>query len=434
MKVKTIAEGGFKETEIGLIPNDWDLVNLGNKEYFEVLNSGIDKFENSKGYLSTSSIQWNKIIDVECDITYNDRPLRANMQPRLDTVWFAKMKNTVKVYDFTKENQIEVEKYILSTGFTGLLCNRSITYPKYLGKIFLSPWFNQIKDNLAHGSTQKAVNNQDIKKILIPLPSLLEQQRIAFVLSRIQQAIEQQDKIIETTRELKKSLMNKLFTEGLHSEEQKETEIGLMPKSWDAISVQDCCEVVTGGTPRTEVREYYKEGSIRWMKSGDINTKPIYEVKNRITQLGLENSNARLMPEGTVVIALSGRGKTRGTTSVLKVDCTCSQSVAGMIPNLEKIDSFYLHYYMAYNYDKVRNITGDKDRSGLNLGLVRQIKIAKPKSTVEQKEIADAILSIDKKIWKAESKKQTFQALFGTMLNQLMNGKVRVKDFNFEVD
>jgi type I restriction enzyme S subunit len=79
-----------------------------------------------------------------------------------------------------------------------------------------------------------------LKEKIIAFPEKTEQQKIAFVLSKIQQAIEQQDKIIETTRELKKSLMYKLFTEGLNGEEQKETESGLMPKSWDSISVQDC--------------------------------------------------------------------------------------------------------------------------------------------------------------------------------------------------
>ena len=412
MKTKTVTENGFKETKIGLIPEDWQV-----KEFEEC----IDKERISRD-IKIPQGKYKKvgrypIVDQGASFIAGYTDDKSKLYSGcLPVIVFGDHTRIFKFVDFS---------FSLGADGTKLIQPKDFLNPKY---------FYYYLCSLTIESKGYNRHYKYLKEKFIAFPEKPEQQKIAFVLSKIQQIIEQQDRIIETTRELKKSLINKLFTEGLHGEEQKETEIGLMPKSWDAISVQDCCEVVTGGTPRTEVREYYKEGSIRWMKSGDINTKPIYEVKNRITQLGLENSNARLMPEGTVVIALSGRGKTRGTTSVLMVDCTCSQSVAGMIPNPEKIDSFYLHYYMAYNYDKVRNITGDKDRSGLNLGLVRQIKIAKPKSTVEQKEIADAILSIDKKIWQAEFKKQTLQALFRTMLNQLMTGKIRVKDFDFEVN
>jgi len=411
MKTKAVIENGFKETKIGLIPEDWQVKGFKDCIDKERISRDI-KIPQGK-YRKTGSYP---IIDQGANFIAGYTDDKSKLYSGcLPVIVFGDHTRIFKFVDFS---------FSLGADGTKLIQPKDFLNPKY---------FYYYLCSLTVESKGYNRHYKYLKEKFIAFPEKPEQQKITFVLSKIQQAIEQQDRIIETTRELKKSLMNKLFTEGLHGEEQKETEIGLMPKSWDTISIQDCCEVVTGGTPRTVVREYYKEGSVRWMKSGDINTKPIYEVKNRITQLGLENSNARLMPEGTVVIALSGRGKTRGTTSVLMVDCTCSQSVAGMIPNPEKIDSFYLHYYMAYNYDKIRNITGDKDRSGLNLGLVRQIKIAKPKSTVEQKEIADAILSIDKKIWQAESKKQTLQDLFKTMLNQLMTGKIRVKDFDFEV-
>ncbi len=106
------------------------------------------------------------------------------------------------------------------------------------------------------------LNFKDYKKIQVPLPSLTEQRKIAFVLLKIQQAIEQQDKIIETARELKKSLMNKLFTEGLHGEEQKETEIGLMPKSWRTVKLvdNDIGEVIMGQSPPSSTNNTIKEG------------------------------------------------------------------------------------------------------------------------------------------------------------------------------
>jgi len=116
----------------------WPTKKLGDGEYFKILKSGVDKFDDKKEYLSTSSIEGNKIVAVEGIITYQNRPSRANMQPRLNSVWFAKMKKTIKVYSFTEGNKDEINKYILSTGFCGILCNPQKVSTKYLEKNFLS--------------------------------------------------------------------------------------------------------------------------------------------------------------------------------------------------------------------------------------------------------------------------------------------------------
>jgi type I restriction enzyme S subunit len=107
--------------------------------------------------------------------------------------------------------------------------------------------------SLTSGSTpsRKRVDIKAFLELPIPLPFVEEQQKIAKVLSTIQRAIEQQDKIIETTRKLKKSLMHKLFTEGLNGEEQKETEIGRVPKSWDVVRLGD----ITEKTKQTDQRK-----------------------------------------------------------------------------------------------------------------------------------------------------------------------------------
>jgi len=86
------------------------------------------------------------------------------------------------------------------------------------------------------------LNLSEIKEIKIPLPPLSEQQKIAKVLDKIQQAIGLQDRIIELLKNLKKSLMQKLFTEGLYGEEQKETEIGPIPKSWEVVRLGEIVE------------------------------------------------------------------------------------------------------------------------------------------------------------------------------------------------
>jgi len=112
------------------------------------------------------------------------------------------------------------------------------------------------------------LNLSEVKEVKIPLPPLSEQKKIARVLDKIQQAIEIQDRIIEQVRNLKKSLMQKLFTEGLYGEEQKETEIGFIPKSWKVVRLGEVAEIQQGKTPKR--KEYHDFQGFRIIKVKDF--------------------------------------------------------------------------------------------------------------------------------------------------------------------
>jgi type I restriction enzyme S subunit len=161
-----------------------------------------------------------------------------------------------------------------------------------------------------------------------------------------------------------------------------------LPVGWRWVRIGDICEVATGGTPDTNHPEYYG-GSICWLKSGDIKGDYIDEIPNRISQLGLDNSNARVHPSGSVMLAMSGQGKTRGTSSILRTPSACSQSVAAILPSSEAIPEI-IHFALVNRYDETRRLTGDNERTGLNLKLIRDIQIPLPPFS-EQKRITERL-------------------------------------------
>lgn len=163
----------MNEENSNKLPKGWKEEKIGSNN-FKILGSGIERFEGEKDYLSTESIQGIKIEKIESKISYKKRPLRANMQPVLNSVWFAKMKGTTKVYCFDETNKSELNKYILSTGFAGI--NPLNCKAKFLKYFFLSPNFNLEKDNFSTGTTQLAINNDRIKKIEIIYPESIEEQ------------------------------------------------------------------------------------------------------------------------------------------------------------------------------------------------------------------------------------------------------------------
>jgi|GEM_PF-640178 len=155
------------------------------------------------------------------------------------------------------------------------------------------------------------------------------------------------------------------------------------------VKIGDVCSLMTGGTPKTTISEYYENGTVPWIVSGDIHKSEIFDCDKKITELAVENSNARYLPKDSVLIALNGQGKTRGTVALLRAsNATCNQSIVSINPNDQsELLSDYLFYFLKSQYRQIRNITGDKDRAGLNMPLIRSIEIPLPPLD-EQKRIA----------------------------------------------
>ena len=94
--------------------------------------------------------------------------------------------------------------------------------------------------------------------------------------------------------------------------------------SWPLVKVGELCNLMTGGTPKTTIPEYYENGTVPWIVSGDIHKGEIFDCNKRITELAVEKSNARFLPKNSVLIALNGQGKTRGTVALLRIShATC---------------------------------------------------------------------------------------------------------------
>jgi len=151
------------------IPKGWDVANLKNNPLTKILKPKIDKFKGNKVYLATADIQ-DKNINFNAEIiNYNNRPSRANMQPIANSIWFAKMKNSKKNLLCADYSQDFLNNFILSTGFMGLKCKKEAL--EYLWGFIDNDYFETIKDRLANGATQEAINNDDLIFIKLIIPS-----------------------------------------------------------------------------------------------------------------------------------------------------------------------------------------------------------------------------------------------------------------------
>ena len=217
----------IQQTQTKQLLKGWKKEKLGESG-FEILQSKINKFNGKKDYLSTKSVQDLEIKKIECEITFEKRPLRANMQPIINSTWFAKMKNTIKVLCFNEKNVGDIERYILSTGFAGISSHSII--PEYLKYYFVSDIFNIQKDKFSTGTTQVAINNDGIKQIEILYPESKQEQTL--IVQEIETQFTRLDETVKFLKSVKdkfqvyrKAVLKKAFENGIETQLGKAFEI-----------------------------------------------------------------------------------------------------------------------------------------------------------------------------------------------------------------
>ena len=195
-----------------------------------------------------------------------------------------------------------------------------------------------------------------------------------------------------------------------------------IPASWSRCMISEVCDLQTGATPSRQESKYFG-GETRWLVSGDINKGEIYECDGRITELGLKNSNCKIVPRNSVLIALNGQGKTRATVAILRVEAALNQSLVAMTPySCERLLPEYLFWNLRGRYYSIRDITGQDQRRGLNMKLVGQLRLPIPPLAEQHRIVAkiDQLMShcdeLDKQI-EAASGQQT--ALLNAVMAQV---------------
>lgn len=395
--------------------SQWIKTTLNDERYFNVVGSGVDAWVGKKNFLSTKSVQGTKIVAIEGEIDYLNRPSRANMQPRLGRVAFAKMKDTFKVL---LADEILSKKYILSTGFALI---EPFIDSNYLYQYFQSEKFNIQKNRYSEGSTQQAISQGDFSKIEILFPSGRdEQKRIANILQLVAQTIEETDALIRKYERIRTGMMQDVFQYGID-------ENGYLRKTkpmWQMMPIGEIAEVSNGTTPSMIRKDYWEKGTVPWLSSGKVNEYLILTPSELVTGRALKETSLRLFPEGTVLVAMVGQGKTRGMSARLGFPSTINQNLAAIIPS-SRLDSKFLHYYLDYHYSELRAIGRGSNQDALTCTLVKEYTIPLP-SPEEQKRISERLFQIEKHINEEISFKNKLLRIKNGLMNDLFTGVTSV--------
>lgn len=303
-----------------------------------------------------------------------------------------------------------------STEFHVVRAKQELAIPQYLYYTVSAHRFKELAEaNMTGSAGQKRVPTDFIKDYSIPVPTLPEQQKIADILSTVDEQIDNVDRLIEKTKELKKGLMQQLLTKGIGHTEFKETEVGVIPKEWEVKKLDEVCEIIMGQSP--DSNSYNEQGKGLPFFQGKTEFGDIYpEVKKWCTQ-------PKKVSE-PLDILISVRAPV-GEVNINKY-VSCIGRGLGAIRSKNVTYYKFIYYIIQLASKELRKASQGSTFDAINSSDLKDLKIAIP-NIQEQEKIADLIWSIEERVQEKYKMKEYLQQLKKGLMQQLLTGKIRVK-------
>ena len=391
---------GYKITELGEIPSDWNIMKLS--EVAEIVmgqspdSSSYNDTEDGVAFFQgkTEFGRINPVVKKWCNNpTKISKPLDILISVRAPV-------GDVNI------NNIEA---CIGRGLGAIRATSSSNY-KYL-YYAIQKYNNQLK-KASQGSTFEAINSNDLKGLKLPIPHIDEQEKIALILSNVDEQIDNVDALIEKNKELKKGLMQTLLTKGIGHTKFKKTEIGEIPEEWDVKKLECVFEILDSMRKPIKASDREKiEGDIPYYgASGVIDWINDYIFDEELILLGEdgENLNSR---NSDLAFKISGKTWVNNHAHVFRV-----------INKKECNIDFMVYYLEAKDYSIY--IAGSAQPK-ITQAQCRKFLLPLPEKQ-EQDKIASILLESDKKIEEYENKKQKLEELKKGLMQQLLTGMIRV--------
>ena len=309
----------------------------------------------------------------------------------------------------------EMDCAFVSNEFPTFKIDEQQVFPKFLEIYFKQRWVWTEVEKYCTGTTKASRNRFKEKFFLnldIPLPAKEEQKhivaRIESLLAKIEEARRLRAEAVIEVEKAIKSILRKIF----------------LNDGWITNKLGDVCDTTSGGTPSRERPDFFN-GEIPWLKSGELNDTLIVDSEERITEEGLQNSNAKIFTRGTLLIALYGA--TTGKTGILGVDAATNQAICAIFPNKNIIEGDYLHWFLRFKRDDYLLKSFGGAQPNISQKLLKETKIPIP-PLPEQRRIVAYLDSLQAKMdelkrLQAETEKE-IEELVPSILDRAFKGEL----------
>ena len=418
-RIEQIQQGivpkGYKKTKTAIVPADWKESPIGEyiREYTEkttIPNQYPVLTSARTGLMLQTDYYSNRQVTTEDNVGYNVLPYGyITFRSRSDDGRFR-----------FNENRI-IERGIISYFYPVFSFSEEVCHEYMLYLLNFSIYRRMYP--YAEGTAQQVLSLKKLGQLKYSLPLVAEQKKIAEILATQDKAIEPQARKIEELKRFKQGCLEKMFPR--KGQKVPEKRFPGFTDDWEQRKVSDVAEICTGGTPSTGIEKYWYPKEIPWLSSGEVHKKYITYTDNKISVEGMNNSSARMIPENSVLIALAGQGKTRGTVAINRIPLTTNQSIAAMAFSNEVVPEF-VFCNLESRYEEIRRMSsGDGSRGGLNKQIIGEMEIPYT-SKEEQTKIGAYFFNLDNLITLHQRKLEEMKNQKKALMQLLLTGIVRV--------
>ncbi len=300
----------------------------------------------------------------------------------------------------------------------GFMLLASSDESEFVNALMSSLWYTKFINAYVAGGNGAIgnLNKNDLEEQIAYVPQKEEMHKIGDFFGNLDHLITLHQHKLELQKKLKAFFLKNMFPE--EGETVPRIRFKGFTGDWEQRKIADVAEIITGGTPSTRIVEYWNPPEVPWLSSGEVHKKYITSTDTMISRKGYENSSATMVRENSVLIALAGQGKTRGTVAINRIPLATNQSIAAMTFS-DDIDSDYVFSNLENRYEELRRISsGDGSRGGLNKKLVGDVTIPCP-TLLEQNAIGTLFRVLNELITLHQRKIDQLQAMKKFMLQNL---------------
>jgi type I restriction enzyme S subunit len=418
-------ETNFKETPIGKVPKDWIIEKLGAlckfKRGFSYRSSQITPSRTQIRFLTINDIEKEGGLKREAEKLY----IREDVE--IDPEFFVNegdvfIANTDMAKGFIIGAPILMknidEKYVYSMDLTKLIFNKAEVDSGFLFYYLTHSSMRRRMKAAAQGTNVLHLNHVIIRNFFIPLPPFPEQQKIAEILSTVDEAIQKTNEIIAKTERLKKGLMQELLTKGIGHKEFKDTEIGRIPKDWEVVKLgnKELATIIMGQSPPSST--YNREGRglpflQGKMEFGDVYPSPVLYCSQPI----------KIAEPDDILISVRAPV---GDVNIAPYRLCIGRGLAAIRFNLNRANHWFYFYY----FQKIKNFLENLGKGSTFKAITKEdlesLKVPYPLLS-EQQKIAEILSTVDKKLEIERKEKARLEKIKQGLMDLLLTGKVRVK-------
>ncbi len=382
-------------------------------------------------YIEISDV--NNIGEILNTTTYlfKDAPSRCRRILSKDDVFISTVRTYLKAIGYIKE---ECEDFVCSTGFCVLSPKESLN-PGYLYYSIINEKFLNEVISKSTGVSYPAITPTQLINIKINIPPLTEQTQIVEFLdsktSLIDKLISVKQRKIELLKEKRTALINHVVTKGLDPyvkiKESGVEWIGKIPENWGYKKITHCFDLIgSGTTPASTNSEYYEEGEINWLQTGDLTDGMITRTSKLITQKAFDDLNLKIYPSNSLIIAMYGA--TIGKVGLLKIETTTNQACC-VLAEPKGVFVNYVFYWFIANKDKIVSLGYGGGQPNISQETIKSLRIHCP-PTEEQTQIVEYLdektKEIDNVLTLEQKKIDLLKEYRQSLISEVVTGKIKV--------